>query len=140
MYEHILIPTDGSKRAKRATEHGLELASEHGATVHALYVIDTGEMGFAAIPSDITELKDRLRKRGEEVLAEISERADEAAIPCETVIEAGLLHDVILEHIDGHDIDLVVMGKHGYLDSDSHVLGSVTRRVMRHTDVPVQAV
>ena len=38
MYQHILIPTDGSKLAHRAVTHGLSLAKAVGAKVTALVV------------------------------------------------------------------------------------------------------
>ena len=40
MYDHILVPYDGSDEARRGAEHGIELAEALDATVHALYVID----------------------------------------------------------------------------------------------------
>jgi len=39
-YEDVLLPTDGSKRAERAVEHGLALAANTDATVHTIYVVD----------------------------------------------------------------------------------------------------
>lgn len=119
MYERILIPTDGSRRAVRATEQGLELARKHDGIIHALYIIDTGEMGFAAVPSDIAELKNSLREKGESVLADLSEQADKMGVPYESSLESRVLPDTIIQYIENNDIDLVVMGKHGYLDSDS---------------------
>ena len=41
MYQHILIPTDGSKLAHRAVTHGLSLAKAVGAKVTALVVEPT---------------------------------------------------------------------------------------------------
>lgn len=139
MFETILLPTDGSRRAKQATNHALDVARHHDSTVHAVYIIDMGEMGFAAVPGDIAETKDRLKKHGDEVLADVERRADDAGVECVTAVESGIPHEVIVEYAAEHDVDLIVMGKHGYLDADSHLLGSVTQRVMERTDVPVQA-
>ena len=38
MYQHILIPTDGSELAQKAVTHGLSLAKSVGAKVTALTV------------------------------------------------------------------------------------------------------
>ncbi|MGA8225084.1 MAG: universal stress protein, partial [Xanthobacteraceae bacterium] len=39
MYTNILIPTDGSKLAEKAVEHGIALAKKIGAKVTALTVL-----------------------------------------------------------------------------------------------------
>jgi nucleotide-binding universal stress UspA family protein len=41
MYDDVLVPTDGSQGATAALEHGMEIASKWGATLHTLYVVDT---------------------------------------------------------------------------------------------------
>jgi nucleotide-binding universal stress UspA family protein len=140
MYTDILLPTDGTKGTKRAVDHAVALAAEHGARLHALYVVDTGQMGFVAIPDDISETKRRLQKRGEEVLSAVAADADAAGVDCLTTVASGIPEEEILEYVEEHDVDLVVMGKRGILDPDRHVLGSKTDRVLKRTGVPVQAV
>lgn len=140
MYSDILLPTDGTKGTKRAADHAVELAAAHGATLHALYVIDTGQMGFVATPDDISETKSRLHERGDEVLERVVADAEAAGVDCVTDIASGIPDEAILEYVDEHGIDLIVMGKRGILDPDRHFLGSTTDRVLKRTGVPVQAV
>ena len=45
-YDDILVPTDGSTAAMRAARHALALASELGASVHALSVVDDTALGL----------------------------------------------------------------------------------------------
>ena len=40
-YRNIVLATDGSENTQRAISYGIELAKLSGATVHALYVVDT---------------------------------------------------------------------------------------------------
>ena len=40
-YRNIVIATDGSENSQRAISYGIEIAKLSGATVHALYVVDT---------------------------------------------------------------------------------------------------
>lgn len=140
MYTDILLPTDGTKGTRRAVDHAVALAAEHGARLHALYVVDTGQMGFVATPDDIGETKRRLQRRGEEVLSEVGADADAAGVDCLTTVASGIPEDEILEYVEEHGVDLVVMGKRGLLDPDRHFLGSTTDRVLKRTGVPVQAV
>ena len=41
MYDTVLVATDGTEASAVAVERGVALAREHGATLHALYVVDT---------------------------------------------------------------------------------------------------
>ena len=140
MYHDVLLPTDGSDGSERAVEHALELAAEHDATLHVLYVVDAGGMGFAATPDDVAETKERLRERGRRVTESVADRARSAGVDFRTKVDAGVPFETILEYLDEHDVDLVVMGRRGALDPDRHLLGSTTDRVLARASVPVQAV
>lgn len=58
----------------------------------------------------------------------------------EGVVAQGTPHQAILDHIDEHDIDLVVMGTHGRTGLDRYLLGSITEKVVRLSDAPVLTV
>jgi len=51
MATQILIPTDGSESAAARIGRVFDLARRHDATVHALYVVDTGRYGEPALSS-----------------------------------------------------------------------------------------
>ncbi len=52
-------------------------------------------------------------------------------------IEEGTPHERILEYVDDHDVDLIVMGTHGRRGLDRFLLGSVTERVLRGASASV---
>lgn len=136
MYSNILIPTDGSEGAERAIEHGLELAEVYGSTVHALYVVEpvhTTEYGIEAI---ITAME----SEGERATTDIAERGESRGIDVETAVRRGTPHKQILEYVGENDINLVVIGTHGRTGLDRYLLGSVTEKVVRLSDVPVLTV
>jgi nucleotide-binding universal stress UspA family protein len=140
MYKHILVPTDGSRAAKRAGEHAVELATENGGTIHALYVMDMGDADFVATPSDIAETRSRLERKGERFTAEIADMAAAAEVPCQTVVKSGIAPEEIVEYAEENGVDVIVMGKRGRSDPDKPAIGSRTKRVIGMTDIPVQAV
>ncbi|MFC7046401.1 universal stress protein [Halobacteriaceae archaeon GCM10025711] len=140
MYQNILVPTDGSSLAEEAAEHGIDLAKNYDATLHVLYVVDMGEIGFTAIPDDIVETKDLLRGRGEEAVQRIVEMAGDAGVETVTKVDSGVPSDTIIEYLDEHDVDLVVMGSRGRSDLSNIVIGSTADRVIRRTDIPVQTI
>ena len=64
-YRNIVIATDGSENNQRAVSYGIEIAKLSGATVHALYVVDT--TSFSSIPMDAgwEAMYEALRREGE---------------------------------------------------------------------------
>lgn len=140
MYDTILVPTDGSRRAKRAAEHAIELAKQSDGTVHALYVMDMGDAAFVAIPDDIAETRDRLEKKGADYVNDVEVLASEADVDCVTAVKSGIAPDRIVEYADEEGVDLIVMGKRGRSDPDKPAFGSITGRVIGTAEVPVHTV
>lgn len=140
LHDAILVPTDGSRAAKRAAEQAVVLAAESGGTVHALYVMDIGDVDFVATPSDIAETRSRLERRGREFVDTVADLADEKGVDCVTAVESGIPEDEIVEYGHENEIDLVVMGKRGRSDPDKTIVGSTTKRVIGQSDIPVRVV
>ena len=138
-FDDILVPTDGSKSAREGARQAIKFARRNGATLHVLYAMDMGDAAYVAIPSDIAETRKRLEKKGQTFVAEIEELADDAGVPCVTEVTSNTPIEAIVEYVDEHDIDLVVMGKRGRSDPDKPLIGSITRRVIGALDVPVFA-
>jgi nucleotide-binding universal stress UspA family protein len=136
MYRNVLVPTDGSEAADRALTRALELARAFDASVHVLYVVEP----LQTAEYDAGAIYDALRAEGEEATGAAAERVREADLPVETAVEVGTPHTTILEYTGEHGIDLVVMGTHGRTGLDRYLLGSVTEKVVRLSDVPVLTV
>lgn len=139
-YENILVPTDGSKAAERAIEQAVRLARDSDGTVHALYVLDMGDADFVAVPSDIAETKDRMKRKGSKFLDEAMSLADEAGVDCVTATRTGIPEEEIIEYATENDVDLLVMARRGRSDPDKPLIGSTTKRVLGATDLPIRVV
>src|SRR6056297_2726348 len=138
MYDRILVPTDGSPSMQTVVDHALELANVHDATVHGLYVVDTGN--FATLPVETTwdGVAGLLREEGEQAMSEFEEMAGDA--PVETAITEGNPSSEIVDYALEHGCDTVVMGTHGRGGIDRLLLGSVAERVVRSAPAPVVTV
>lgn len=141
MYDRILVPTDGGEHATAALEHAFELATVHGATVHALYVVDT-TTSLLTVSKD--EVRGALRSVGEDAAAqafsEVETIAEAYDVPFETEVREGKPDEVILDEIDATDPDVVVMGTHGREGVSRRLLGSVAERIVREAPIPVVTV
>ncbi|WP_144921286.1 universal stress protein [Halorubrum salsamenti] len=140
LYDRILVPTDGSAEGKRAVSHALDLASVHGAGVHALYVVDTASYAGMPMESSWEGVGDLLRDDANEAVAEVESLAAETDLGVETAVAEGSPSKEIIRYAEGNDCDLIVMGTHGRGGIDRLLLGSVAEKVVRGSSVPVLTV
>jgi len=164
MYEKILYPTDGSPGANAALDHAQSLAATYSSEVHVLYAIDTTHDGFGMVGErrgddgpgmsgehheldntgmvgghfDPDEQHESFKQYGKEVVTETEQQFE--GIETVTAVESGDPHETILKYADTYDIDLIVMGTHGRTGVDKYLLGSVTEKIVRTSDVPVVTV
>lgn len=137
MYDRILIPTDGSKEAKKGTEHGIGLAAAVGATVHALYVIDLpGSPRALSLRDDEESMRAEYQEYGEEVTSAVCEAAAAAGVDCETEIKTGAPSEEIVQYAEGEGMDAIVIGS-AYQGKFRALLGGTADRVVRTSTVPV---
>ena len=141
MYRRILVPTDGTERSTNALEAALQLALlGHGTVigVHASpppYVM-APELGLAA---PIHEAWRREREQlGLDAVAYIRRRADEAGVPCETLLVPGMAPcDAIIRSAREQLCDLIVMASRGRGGLAGRLMGSETWKVLSRSAVPV---
>ncbi|MDQ2054502.1 MULTISPECIES: universal stress protein [unclassified Halobellus] len=133
MYDHVVIPTDGSDAAERAAEHGLGIAERYGADVHVVYVVDTTTYDFDDVPQSIVGM---LKQGGENAVESIAAAARDRNLPVTSNVLRGVPHEELLDYADGVDADLVTMGTRGHGEADRY-LGSTTARVLRRSEMPI---
>jgi nucleotide-binding universal stress UspA family protein len=137
MYDHILVPYDGSDEARRGAEHGIELAEALDATVHALYVIDLpGTPRALALRDDEEEMREEYRNYGEEVLAELGNVAEGRGVAFETHFRTGAPSEEIVELAEDEGMDAIVLGS-AFRGKLGNLLGGTTDKVVRTSTVPV---
>lgn len=135
MYEHILVPTDGGRDAKKGESHAIELAASVGATLHALYVVEEG--GNPWLSQSMTEQMDEAKRYGEDVTGRVADEAEAAGVECVTAVKVGpKVFEKVNDYVEENDIDLIVMGS-GYRGKVGGLLGSTAEKVIRTADVPV---
>ncbi|RDZ54897.1 universal stress protein [Haloferax sp. Atlit-4N] len=141
MYHTVLVPTDGSARSRAAARRAIDLAGVYGASIHALAVIDTADLGlWTASDVPVERVRASLRDDAEMAVEEVASLAADAGVPCETMVRIGVPYREILDATAEADADLVVMATHGRTGLEHAVLGSTTERVVRLADVPVLTV
>ncbi|SEO21432.1 Nucleotide-binding universal stress protein, UspA family [Halogranum amylolyticum] len=141
MYSTILVPTDGSETATRAVDYAVDVADTYDATVHALSVVDAGDLGLRTPPDvDVEELRRPLRERAQSAVDAVVRAGEAADVPVVAAVRVGVVHRTILDYAEENEVDLVVMGTHGRSGLSRALLGSVTEQVVRESSAPVLTV
>lgn len=140
MYDRVLVPTDGSETVETTLEHGLRIARDNDATVHALYVIDARVVRSA--DGDAREdLERTLESEGREAVDAVEAQALEADLEVVSEIRYGTPHKEILDYAEEAEIDLIAIGSHGKSPREKLLtMGSVSERVVDNSPVPVLVV
>lgn len=137
MFDRILFPTDGSDGASAAFDHVLDIAADHGATVHVLNVADTTHDSVTRIDGEIVDV---LEREGEEIVEAVADRAADRGIETVTKVLQGGVAETIATYAGEHEMDLVAMPTRGRTGFDRLLLGSTTERVVRESTVPVLSI
>lgn len=139
MYESLLVPVDDSKGAQRGVDHALELAAEHDAVVHVLYVLEDAVHGTTTGFSSEELHVERVERDAELLLEDVLGRMRARGVEGTTSVYRGNPCDVILSYARDHDIDAIVMGRHGVVARRPHLRGCVDE-VSNGARVPVVSV
>lgn len=141
MYNHILIPTDGSPLSSQALDQALAFARDAGAKVTILTVVEPFHF-LTTDPSQLsdteTEYKRHATQRASDLLAAAEQKAKTFAVHCETVkLEVDHPYEAIIDTAAKRGCDLIAMASHGRRGLSALVLGSETVKVLTHSTIPV---
>jgi nucleotide-binding universal stress UspA family protein len=141
MFQHVLIPTDGSDLSEAAVEKGLAFAKAAGAKVTFVTVVEpvpifSGEM--ARLESTRAEYERYAAAHAEEILGMAEARARAAGVPA-TALKVNDDHAfrAIIGTAESAGCDLIAMASHGRRGIAAVVLGSQTMKVLTHSRMPV---
>ncbi|WP_049890589.1 universal stress protein [Natrinema versiforme] len=139
-YDEILLPTDGSDAAAVAVEHGLVIAKQANARVHAVNIVNVNNVAASPHVAAPRDVLDAFESEGEAMTDAVATRARDADVDAVTAVREGIPSTGLLEYADENDIELIAMGTHGRTGLERYLLGSTTERTVRHADVPVLTV
>jgi nucleotide-binding universal stress UspA family protein len=134
MYEHILVPTDGSPCSDEAIVHAVAIAHAMGSTIAFLFVMDTLSARRDGVVN-IAEAQAALTTQGRAILERAERMASDAAVRATVELVEGDPADVIARRSAG--FDLVVMGSHGKGILKRLAVGSVTHAIQHRIQRPL---
>lgn len=139
MYDAILLPTDGSAGMASAIKHCFIQARQYDATVHALYVVDV--RAYVMLPEETKgQVKQVLMNEGERTLRALTDHAETEGADLVPAVQEGIPHEAILQYVNEHDIQMIVMGTHGRSGETHRIVGSIAEEVVRKATIPVMTI
>lgn len=136
MYQHILLPTDGSDQSEQTIERGLQFAKLMGARVTGLHVVV--ESNVAAGIGKSLRREDEAVGTARDFLARINAAARRAGVACESFyLAAGSPAEGIAQAADKRGCDLIFMHSHAHGGLSRLPAASEAVQVLHGSKVPV---
>jgi nucleotide-binding universal stress UspA family protein len=136
MFNHILVPLDGSEYSERALDSAFSVAEAYGgARVTLLAVM----LRFPESKIHVPKMDEQSEGRGKEYLRALIERAGPHGFPVDLIVKLGVPAREIVATAKDMNVDLIVMSTHGTtgLERDQRSIGSTAWRVLHDAPCPV---
>lgn len=138
--KRILVPCDFSTPAVHAFQFALDIATQSKGKVHLLNVVELPVLHDTLLMPTLNFeealLKD-LRDEAKKSFKKITEKYDGQDVEVTSTVAFGPVYARVVEYINEHDIDLVVMGSHGANGAREFFVGSNAEKIVRNAPAPV---
>jgi nucleotide-binding universal stress UspA family protein len=139
MFEHILVPLDGSRLAECVLPHAVALAQAFEARVTLLQAVERSRA--TGLSRAIDPLSWRMRKaEADAYLHEVVARLQEVDLKTERVLLEGQAAERILTFAHDHDVSLILLSSHGRSGLSEWNISGVVQKVIRRAYMPVMIV
>jgi nucleotide-binding universal stress UspA family protein len=135
-FNSIVVATDLSETGSAALRYAQAIAVMHKSVLVVVHVIDPVSYAF---PKGAPESATADRAACEE-LQRIEEETRRQGIPVHSLVETGVVYERILQAVQDHHADLLVVGTRAKTGIGRAALGAVARRLLAKAACPVLTV
>ncbi|MDG6219707.1 MAG: universal stress protein [Candidatus Thermoplasmatota archaeon] len=138
-FKRIIVPVDGSKLSEKAVKVGCFLAKEINKTCILFHVNEIP--ATALYPGEATyasNLSKRLKEEGKSILNDAKKLFSDKEITVQTKLVEGIAYEEIINFANSDD--LIIMGSKGHSTVERVFIGSVSEKVLHHSDSSVMIV
>ncbi|MDX5363817.1 MAG: universal stress protein [Pseudazoarcus pumilus] len=143
MFQHILVPTDGSELSQATVDKAVRFASEISARITFYYAQPDFPMpiygeGALIDPTTPEQFAQSAAAEAQAILDRASASAQAAGVTANVdSVVCEVPYEGIIEAAERHDCDLIFMASHGRKGLAGLLLGSETQKVLSHSKIPV---
>lgn len=134
MYENVLVPVTEQSGATGGLHHTSAIAQWPDARIQLLFIADRTHDSDLVLEETVGDVLDQEGKR---IVEEVGPPLDTHGVAYDTDVVQGNPAPAIVEYAGRYDHDLIVMPTHGREELSQYVLGRLTAKVVRLSDVPV---
>lgn len=141
MYDHILVPVDGSGPSSAGVREAINIARLSRGTIRLIHVVNELQAIQGGYYS--AELRDSLLVQANNLVTDAQAEVERQGLKAEAlVIDAlgGPTGEIIVDHANSWPAQLIVIGTHGRRGLARLVMGSDAEYVVRTAKVPVMLV
>ncbi len=132
--ERVLLCTDGSEFSEGAIREAISIAKRCNSKLYAISVVEKNPELAAYAPGLVETIEKATRTH----LESIKKRAEKEGVTCETITHEGEEpYRYIVQETSKLKADLIIMGRHGRAGIKRLMMGSVTARVIGHSECNV---
>lgn len=136
MFNHLLVPLDGSELAEAALPMVLAIAERFDSKITLLRVINPPY--YASAGHDYAGFNAALRQEGVAYIEAQQKKLQEAGFHVQVrLMEGDFIADTILDVADMLEVDAIAMSTHGRGGIRRWVFGSVADKVLQHARIPI---
>lgn len=143
MFQHILLPVDGTELSERAVQAGIELARKLGAELTAFVAeplppLPTMGTNPSLYARESEQHLARTEEHARKLLARIGAMAAEQGVTCHGKFQrSDSVDDSIVAAAAEFQCDLIVMATHGRGAFGELLFGSHTKNVLARSKIPL---
>jgi nucleotide-binding universal stress UspA family protein len=140
--ERILVPIDFSEFSLETLKAAKAIASEYGAKLDLLHVVEQSIHPSFYIEGKTTalEVEPVIKTKSVETMAEMLESLAGESVEADYHLSEGSAAQEISRFSNEHESDLLVISTHGLTGIEHFLLGSVAEKVVRMAEAPVLTV
>jgi nucleotide-binding universal stress UspA family protein len=132
MFQHMLVPLDGSSLSESALPYAVAVARAFNAPVTLLHVLE--QPATAHLSQTVDPLDWQIQKTEADLyLSRIRADLEKLGLQTESAVLEGRVADRIVEYAQTNDVDLIILSSHGQTGSGNWNIGSVTQKILQKT-------
>ena len=137
----ILVTTDCSPFSKTVVDYAFQLKHSIGCELFLLYVIEfSNAIKFGIRQGHFIDAVSKMRTWAKNQLANLTPDPFVKDNSVHWLVEEGAVSDKIAECADAYDVDLIVVGAHGYGRVEKYFVGTTTDRLLTRASRPLLTV
>ncbi|MGM0599175.1 MAG: universal stress protein [Candidatus Rifleibacteriota bacterium] len=137
-FDKILVPVDFSEGSELALRYAATFATEYGAQIHLLNVIEEEVLHAGNLSDPLETAKKWEQQNRKELVKFIPEKFNDLDII--KSVKGGLVHETILDYAQENNVSLIVIGAHGKSGFIDSWLGGTSYEIARKAPCAVLTV